>query len=165
MEFREMRCFRQQLSPEECRAILSRGTSGVLAVTGDGGWPYAVPLSYVWREGKLYFHCALSGHKLDAIRADSRASFCVIDRDQVVPEEYTTYFRSVIAFGQASLLEDAGEVRSALQALGIKYAPMESAQRLESEIEQSGTRVNIIKLEIEHMTGKEAIELTKRRNP
>ncbi len=82
-----------------------------------------------------------------------------------MPERFTTHFRSVIAFGQTSLLEDAGEVRSALQALGIKYAPMESAQRLESEIEQSGARVNIIKLEIEHMTGKEAIELAKRRNP
>ena len=69
---REMRRFRQALTREDCDAVLEKGTSGVLAVTGDGGWPYAVPLSYVWREGKLYFHCALSGHKLDAIRADSR---------------------------------------------------------------------------------------------
>ena len=90
MEFREMRRFRQQLSPEECRAILSRGTSGVLAVTGDGGWPYAVPLSYAYRDGKLFFHCATSGHKLDALERDGRASFCIIDQDQVVPAEFTT---------------------------------------------------------------------------
>ena len=90
MNFRPMRRFRQQLSQEECRAILERGTSGVLAVAGDEGWPYAVPLSYVYREGKLIFHCATAGHKLDGLRRDGRASFCVIDQDQVVPQEYTT---------------------------------------------------------------------------
>lgn len=162
MEFRKMRRERQELAREACEEILSRNTAGVL---GDGGYPYAVPLSYIYQDGTLYFHCAKEGHKLEALQNCPKASFCVVDQDEIVPEKYTTYFRSVIAFGQASLLEDAGEVRSALQALGIKYAPMESAQRLESEIEQSGARVGIIKLEIEHMTGKEAIELVKRRNP
>ncbi|MEY8576220.1 pyridoxamine 5'-phosphate oxidase family protein [Oscillospiraceae bacterium 21-37] len=162
MEFRKMRRERQELAREACEEILSRNTAGVL---GDGGYPYAVPLSYIYQDSALYFHCAKEGHKLEALQNCPKASFCVVDQDEIVPEKYTTYFRSVIAFGQASLLEDAGEVRSALQALGIKYAPMESAQRLESEIEQSGARVGIIKLEIEHMTGKEAIELVKRRNP
>ena len=95
--FRPMRRHRQQLSQGDCAAILSRGTSGVLAVAGDGGYPYAVPLSYVYQEGTLFFHCAKAGHKLDALRRCSKASFCVIDQDQVVPPEYTTYFRSVIA--------------------------------------------------------------------
>lgn len=162
MEFRKMRRERQELAREACEEILSRNTAGVL---GDGGYPYAVPLSYIYQDSALYFHCAKEGHKLEALQNCPKASFCVVDQDEIVPEKYTTYFRSVIAFGQASLLEDAGEVRSALQSLGIKYAPMESAQRLESEIEQSGARVGIIKLEIEHMTGKEAIELVKRRNP
>ena len=97
--FRPMRRHRQQLSQGDCAAILSRGTSGVLAVAGDGGYPYAVPLSYVYQEGTLFFHCAKAGHKLDALRRCSKASFCVIDQDQVVPPEYTTYFRSAIAFG------------------------------------------------------------------
>ena len=158
MEFRKMRRERQELAREACEEILSRNTAGVL---GDGGYPYAVPLSYIYQDSALYFHCAKEGHKLEALQNCPKASFCVVDQDEIVPEKYTTYFRSVIAFGQASLLEDAGEVRSALQALGIKYAPMESAQRLESEIEQSGARVGIIKLEIEHMTGKEAIELVR----
>ena len=163
--FRELRRKKQLLSQREAAEILNRKSSGVLALSGDNGYPYAVPLSYVYQDGALYFHCAKEGHKLEALQNCPKASFCVVDQDEIVPEKYTTYFRSVIAFGQASLLEDAGEVRCALQALGIKYAPMESAQRLESEIEQSGARVNIIKLEIEHMTGKEAMELVKRRNP
>ena len=94
--FREMRRKRQALSPGDCAAVLCRGTSGVLAVAGDGGYPYAVPLSYGYDGEKLYFHCAKAGHKLDAIRRSPKVSFCVIDQDRVVPEEYTTYFRSVI---------------------------------------------------------------------
>ena len=86
--FRPMRRSRQALGVDACRDVLARGASGVLAVLGDGGWPYAVPLSYAFDGEKLYFHCAREGHKLDAIRREARASFCVVDRDEVVPEEY-----------------------------------------------------------------------------
>ena len=94
--FREMRRKKQALSTEESLAILNRGISGVLAVTGDQGYPYAVPLSYVYDNNKIFFHCALSGHKLDAIAANNKVSFCVVGQDRVMPQEYTTYFRSVI---------------------------------------------------------------------
>ena len=123
--FRPMRRIRQQLSLEECQAVLARGTSGVLALSGDEGYPYALPISYVYHDGKLYFHCAKSGHKLDAIRRESKVSFCVIDQDQIVPQEYTTYFRSVIAFGRMRILADGGEKRAAIEALSLKYAPKE----------------------------------------
>jgi len=97
--FREMRRFRQALSQDDCAEVLRRNSSGVLAVSGDDGYPYAVPLSYVYAGSKLYFHCAPVGHKIDAIEKNSKVSFCVIDKDEVVPEKYTTYFRSVILFG------------------------------------------------------------------
>ena len=97
--FREMRRNKQLLSSEETAAVLERGTSGVLALAGDQGYPYAVPISYVYDGEKIFFHCAKSGHKLDAIRREEKASFCVIDQDRIIPEEFTTYFRSVIAFG------------------------------------------------------------------
>ena len=102
--FRPIRRAGQALSHEECIAVLKRGTSGILAVAGDGGYPYAVPLSYVYADGCLYFHCARSGHKLDAIARCPKVSFCVIDQDQVVPEKITTYYRSVIAFGTARVI-------------------------------------------------------------
>lgn len=121
--FRPMRRHRQQLSQGDCAAILSRGTSGVLAVAGDGGYPYAVPLSYVYQEGTLFFHCAKAGHKLDALRRCSKASFCVIDQDQVVPPEYTTYFRSVIAFGRTRILEDEAEKQAAFGSWRRNTAP------------------------------------------
>ena len=94
----EMRRKKQALSPAACDAILQAGTSGVLALAGADGQPYAVPLSYVYHEGKIYFHCAKAGHKLDLLDQNPKVSFCVIGQDQVVPEQYTTYYRSVIVF-------------------------------------------------------------------
>lgn len=94
-----------------------------MAVSGDDDYPYAIPISYVYDDTKLYFHSAKSGHKLDAIKRNSKVSFCVIDQDQVVPEEYTSYFRSVILFGKMRILEDEQEKRSAIEMLAIKYAP------------------------------------------
>ena len=103
-QFREMRRKRQQLSNEDSVGVLQRATSGTLALLGDNGYPYAVPISYVYSEGELYFHSALSGHKVDAIRNYDKASFCVIDKDDVKPEKYTTFFRSVIAFGKIHIM-------------------------------------------------------------
>lgn len=164
MEFRDMRRFRQQLSREECEAILLRGTSGVLAVTGDGGWPYSVPLSYVYEGGALLFHCATAGHKLDALRRDGRASFCVIDQDTVLPEKYTTAYRSVVVFGRVTILEEESELRRGGEALGRKYYPQGTPEELEKEISGSLGRMCLLRMDISHMTGKEGRELMEARN-
>lgn len=161
--FRAMRRKRQQLSRAEAEAILERGTSGVLAVAGDDGYPYTVPLSYVYQDGKLWFHSAKSGHKLDAVRREEKASFCVIDQDQVVPEEYTSYFRSVIAFGTVRVLEGEGEKRSAIEKLALKYAPEDSAGRRREAIDREWGALCMLEMTVEHLTGKEAIELIRAR--
>ena len=83
----EMRRAKQRLSPEESLAILEKGSSDVLALW-DGEEPYAVPLSYVYHQGKLYFHCARAGRKLEAARTCPKASFCVVAVDHVIPEKY-----------------------------------------------------------------------------
>ena len=162
-EFRPMRRHRQQLSREECERILGRCTSGVLALTGDGGYPYAVPLSYVYADGAIIFHSAVEGHKVDAIRRDSRCSFCVIEQDEIKPAEFTTYFRSVIAFGRIQILEDDNEKVQALRLLGSRYSPGDE-HGLQHEIDKSLDHVLLLRLDIEHMSGKEAIELVKARN-
>lgn len=161
--FREMRRKKQQLSDAECVEILKNNTSGVLAVCGDDGYPYAVPLSYVYADGALYFHCAKAGHKLDAIRTCDKVSFCIIDQDKVVPEEYTTYFRSLILFGRARILEQEQEIRNAIEALAVKYHPTDSQPHRDAEIEKSFPAMCMVKIEIEHMTGKEARELAKKK--
>lgn len=161
--FRAMRRKKQALSEQECAAILRRGTSGVLALEGDGGYPYAVPLSYVYDGNAILFHCAKSGHKLDAVRRNPKASFCVVDQDRVIPEAYTTYFRSVIVFGHVRVLEEEVEKRAAIEKLAHRYAPDDTEENRRKAIEREYAPLCMLELTIEHMTGKEAIELTRER--
>lgn len=164
MTFRPMRRIKQQLEEKACIEILNRNTAGVLAVLGDEDYPYAVPLSYVYKNGKIYFHCAKVGHKLDAIAKCDKVSFCVVDQDEVIPQEYTTYFRSVIAFGRARVMTDAEEIRSAIEALAVKYAPHDEKANRDAAIERESAHMAMVCIQIEHMTGKEAIELVRRRS-
>ena len=158
--FREMRRGRQALSGPETLEILERNTSGTLAVLGDGGYPYAVPLSYVYHSGRIYFHCAKSGHKLDAIRACDRASFCVIDKNEIVPAEFTTYYRSAIVFGRARIVEDPAERMDAMRALAAKYSPHESEDAFRIEMKVSGSAsLCVLALDIAYKSGKQAKEL------
>lgn len=162
--FREMRRFRQRLTDAECKDILGRMTSGVLAVAGDGGYPYAVPLSYVYHNGRIFFHSAMEGHKIDAIRKCDRVSFCVIEQDMIVPGEYTTYFRSVIAFGRARILDDAVERRDAMALLAMKYSPEQAPMRIpQLASDAEFARTCMVEMRIEHLSGKEAIELARMR--
>ena len=163
--FRPMRRGAQQLTHACCEELLRSCTAGVLAVTGDDGYPYAVPLSYVYQDSCLYFHGAKTGHKLDAIRRDARASFCVIAQDTVVPEEYTTYFGSVIVFGRAYEVTDADEKRRALALLGMRYHPAGTEEACDALITREMPGAAVIRLDIEHMTGKLARELMQRRQP
>ena len=159
-DFREMRRKRQQLSEGESIEILQKTTAGTLALLGDNDYPYAVPISYVYYDGKLYFHSALSGHKVDAIRQCDKASFCVIEQDDVQPEKYTTFFRSVIAFGRIHIIEDETEKLEMARMLGNRYNP-NNDESLQKELESGLSRMLMIRFDIEHMTGKEAIELVK----
>ena len=161
-QFRPMRRFRQQLSDDESVGILKKATSGTLALLGDNGYPYAVPISYVYAEGKLYFHSALSGHKVDAIRNSDKASFCVIEQDNIHPKEYTTYFRSVIAFGRIHIVEDDVEKLSAARLLSERYNPGDD-EGFQKELEKGFAHMLAIRFDIEHLTGKEAIELVRQK--
>ena len=161
--FREMRRFKQQLPQEIAIEILERNTSGVLALSGDDAYPYAVPMSYVYADGKIYFHSDKSGHKIDAIRRSGKVSFCVIDQDQIVPEKYTTFFRSVIVFGHMCLVEDVEEMRRIAAMLAMKYSS-DFKEGIPKEIDSSLRNMAILELTIDHITAKEAVELVKQRN-
>ena len=162
IQFRDMRRKRQQLSNEESIAILEKATAGTLALLGDNDYPYAVPISYVYHEGKIYFHSALAGHKVDAIRKCDKASFCVIEQDDVQPKKYTTFFRSVIAFGRIHIIEDDQEKLETARMLGNRYNPNDE-ESLRQEMEKGFSRMLMIRFDIDHLTGKEAIELIKQR--
>ena len=156
-----MRRGRQQLTNDACEEILRNATSGTLALLGDADYPYAVPLSFVYTDGIIYFHSAKSGHKIDAIRHHDKASFCVIAMDEIHGEEFTTYFRSVIAFGRITIVSSPNEKLEGVRLLGRKYNPGDEAA-LSREIEKSLTHMELLRLDIRHLTGKEAIELSAR---
>jgi uncharacterized protein len=160
--FRGMRRKRQLLPEAETIAMLESCTSGVLAVQGDDDYPYAVPLSFAYEDGKLFFHSATAGHKIDAIERSEKASFCVIAADDVVQSTFTTHFRSAVVFGKARVVSDDSEKRHALECLAAKYSP-DYLDAASSEIEGEWTKVCVIELAIEHMTGKAAIEIVKER--
>ena len=154
--FREMRRGKQLLSMEDTAAVMNRCTNGVLACLGDEDYPYAVPLSYVYFNDKIYFHSAKAGHKIDAITNNPKVSFSVIDEDTIVSEKYTTYFRSVIAFGKARIV-DGEEWLEAFKALVEKYSGDQPEEAKHKEI--SGcTQTYMIAIDVEHISGKEAIE-------
>ena len=162
--FRAMRRSKQQLSDEEAVEILEHGKTGVLAVAGDEGYPYTVPINYVYADGKIYMHSAKAGHKVDAIEANDKASFCVIDRDDVVPSDYSTLFRSVVAFGRIRIMDEESAKIAAIRLLGDKYNPGQD-EALEAEIARAYSRMHMIELEIEHLTGKQAKELARVKGP
>ena len=155
--FREMRRFKQQLSEDEIEFILNKHTSGVLAVNGDDGYPYTIPISYTYDNQQLFFHSANEGHKIDAIRNNAKVSFCVIDQDDVIQETFTTHYRSVIVFGRASIITDPNQRQLALESLVRKYSP-DFLEKGQQEIRQAWDHVSIIAVTIEHKSGKSNIK-------
>ena len=157
--FREMRRKGQQTSEAECREILRRGKTGILGVAGDDGYPYTVPVNFAYLEeaglGTIHIHCAVTGHKIDGIRRNEKVSFCVIDRDEVMPEERSTKYLSVIAFGRARFLTDKEEMRASANLIGAKYSG-DFRELYEAETEDYLRRGGLccIEITIEHMTGK-----------
>ena len=132
--------------------LLQNAEYGVLSTVDGNEQPYGVPLNYVLMNNCIYFHCALEGHKLDNLAANPKVSFCVVGRTKVLPAEFSTEFESVIVFGRASLIE--GEERyQALNALIEKYSP-EFVSEGSAYIEKFDSQTNLVRLEIQHMTGK-----------
>lgn len=141
------------LSENDTLEILKNKTNGVLAVHGDNGYPYAVPMSYAYANQKLYFHGAVSGHKLDAIGKNEKVSFCVVAADEIIPEEFNTLFRSAIAFGKIRVLEDPKEKMQALEHIVEKYSSKFKKEGLQY-IEQEWEHCIAMEMTIEQLTGK-----------
>lgn len=152
-----MRRINQQLPLEECQEILATQKRCVLSVLGDDGYPYGIPLNFVYvpthgKLGTVYFHSALEGHKVDALAACDKASLCVMEKGTKVENGWWYMVRSVICFGRASSVEDGPAKHDALYALGKKYFPPE--MDIEDEIARGASRITMFKLELEHVTGK-----------
>ncbi|MDR1136466.1 MAG: pyridoxamine 5'-phosphate oxidase family protein [Clostridiales Family XIII bacterium] len=153
--FRELRRKDKQLPAEEAADILRNGLYAVLALNGDDAYPYAVPVNYVYDGGKVYFHSATAGHKLDAIAKNGKTSLCVVEKADLSPATFNCFFRSVIVFGTARILDDDEEKRKALELLIKKYSP-DYIDKGGKYIDAHWVKALVVEIDIEHITGKAA---------
>ena len=152
--FRPMRRMKQEVSKEECRAILSEEKRGVLAVIGDEGYPYAIPLNFYYEpeEETIYLHGAKEGHKIDAVRSCDKVCFTVWNRGCQKDGHWSYYVTSVVAKGRAELVTDEAVALEKCRKLALKYFP--TKEQVEEDLARSFPRVQVIAVHIEHMTGK-----------
>ena len=155
--FRKMRRFKQQISNEECIEVLKNAKRGVLSVMGEDGYPYGLPISHWYNEedGKIYFHGAKTGHKLDAIKACDKVSFCVMDEGYREEGDWALNIKSVIIFGHIrymSLEEAPDKVLEICKGLTAKFT--DDPNYAEDEIRKVGRNVLCFEITPDHMTGK-----------
>ena len=152
--FREVARVKQALDRETCIRILKEEKRGVLAVQGDDGYPYAMPLNhwYCEEDGKLYFHSGRNGHRTDSIRRSDKASFCVMNQGTQKAGNWWLDFESVIVFGRIEIIEDHERALDISRRLSYKFT--EDEGYIQYEIEHSGPGVMVFALTPEHITGK-----------
>ncbi|MBR0381415.1 MAG: pyridoxamine 5'-phosphate oxidase family protein [Eubacterium sp.] len=152
--FRPMRRYKQQISREDCIRILKEEPRGVLSMIGDDGYPYGIPLNhwYCEEDGKLYFHGAKTGHKIDAITACDKVSYCVYDRGWRKEGDWALNINSVVVFGRIRLVTDMEKAREI--ATGICHKFTDDEDYIQKELKSALSRVQCLELTPEHMTGK-----------
>ena len=148
--FPKMRRKDKEMSKEMTLDLLTRGEEGILGTISSNGYPYTVVVNYIYLNDKIYFHCAKTGHKIDNIKNNSKVSFTVYDNVEVVGEELTTKYQSLVAFGRAKVIEATKEV---LLALVNKYAEIDEDKALQM-IDKEINITTIVEIEIDHLTGK-----------
>ena len=156
--FREMRRKKNEISIDMAKQLLASSRRGVLAVNGDDGYPYAIPVNYLYDEEaqKIYFHGAKTGHKVDALRACDKVCFTVYGNETVRTESWAPFMQSVVVFGRCHLMDAGSETTRHLKKFAMKYYPSE--QLVDEEIAHTGKAVQVFEIEIEHMSGKKIQE-------
>ena len=147
-----MRRKHRQLSEEECIQILISEPRGVLAVLGDYDYPYTVPMSHVYVDGKIYFHGAQTGHKNDAVKKYEKVSYCVIDKGVKAEDSWWYTFKSVVVFGKIKIITDSDEKIDKLTKLGDKFFP--THEETVDEINRVLDKTEVFEITVDHMSGK-----------
>lgn len=156
--FRPIRKKKNQISDEAAKELLRTSRRGVFAVNGDDGYPYAIPINFLYDEDaqKIYFHGSRAGHKVDSLRACDKVCFTVYGNETVRDEPWAPYMQSVVVFGRCRLLESGEESLALVKRFAMKYYPDESL--VDIEIAEGGRAVQMYEITIEHYSGKEVQE-------
>lgn len=156
--FREVRRKKNEISIEAAKQLLETERRGVLAVNGDEGYPYAIPVNYLYcrQEEKIYFHGSRTGHKVDSILKNDKVCFTVFGNETVKEEQWAPYVQSAVVFGRCRLIRDQNAAVELVKNLARKYFPEEAL--VEEEAAAYGNAVQMFEIEIEHISGKEVHE-------
>lgn len=156
--FRPNRRKNKEISMDDAKKILKETRRGVLAVNGDDGYPYAIPVNYYYDEveQKIFFHGARVGHKVDALKKCDKVCFTVLGQEEIKGEAWAPYLKSVVVFGRCHFMEDTSAAENRLRQFAMKYYPSE--ELVSEEIAISGKGVQMYVIEIEYMSGKEIQE-------
>ncbi len=155
--FRKMRRFKQQITDAECVEVLKGAKRGVLSVMGEDGYPYGLPVSH-WsneEDGKLYFHGAKVGHKVDAINACNKVSFCAMDEGYTEGDDWALNIKSVIIFGRIKAYEytEFPEI-GRIMGKGLTAKFTDDPNYADDELAKVGKNMMVFEITIDHMTGK-----------
>lgn len=149
---RKIRRTDRAIAESQTKAILEKGEFGVLSTASLDGQPYGVPINYSYTGDVIYFHCAMEGHKLENLRKNTRVSFCVVGKTEVLPEKFSTRYESAIVFGNAFELT-GDEKHKGLLEIVKKYSPGFIKEGLQY-IESAAEKARAYKIVIESITGK-----------
>lgn len=150
--FKEMRRKDKAMTQEACDALLLEAEYGVLGTISQNGYPYLTPLNYVYLNGKIYFHSAKEGEKLDNIDGNSKTSFCVVGDTVLIGEKFDTDYKSVVVFGRTIEVKDE-EKKEVLRGLIDKYSP-DYIEEGYKYVERSSSTTKVFSIEIDHISGK-----------
>ncbi len=156
--FRPIRRKAKEKSLETAKSLLKNSRIGILAVNGDDGYPYAVPINFLYDEesNKIYFHGAKSGHKFDSLKKDNKVCFTVCGKETVKAEEWAPFCESTVIFGKCNMLEYGEESLEKLRKVAEKYYPDE--QTIDEEMDSAAKACVVFEIEIEHISVKEIQE-------
>lgn len=151
--FKEMRRKSKETSKEEALNILEKADSGVFSSISKNGYPYGVPVNYVYLNEAIYIHGAKDGHRLDNIRENSKSSFTAVSYEEIISSNFETFYDSVVVFGKAFEVTDEEEKNQAFLKFMDKYS-IDFLEKGKLYIEKSKDYTSLIKIEIIHITGK-----------
>ena len=156
--FRAIRKKKNEISIDEAKDLLRSSRRGVLAVNGDEGYPYAIPVNYLYDEenNKIIFHGAKVGHKVDSIKRSDKVCFTVFGNEIIKEEQWAPYLQSVVVFGRCRLVESKDDTIRLVKKLALKYYPTENM--VDAGIASSGMAVQMFEITIEHLSGKQVQE-------
>lgn len=156
--FRPMRRTTRAISDEAAKKLLAESRRGILAVNGDDGYPFAIPVNYFYEEaeGKIYFHGAKAGQKVDSLKKSDKICFTVYGNEYFEPGDWAPYVQSTVVFGRCHLVGDAAFTEAKVRELAMKYYP--SKEEVEAEVKKAIKGVQLYEITIEHLTGKQVQE-------